>query len=78
MTGLTAEHVGITRRGIITRGYFADLILFNPESVADKATITTPDALSEGIEMVWVNGKLVYNSKKAIENFPGRFISRGD
>lgn len=78
MTGLTAEHVGITRRGIITRGYFADLILFNPESVADKATMTNPDALSEGIEMVWVNGKLVYKSKEAIENFPGRFISRGN
>ncbi|MBA4055700.1 MAG: serine hydrolase, partial [Marivirga sp.] len=78
MTGLTAEHVGITRRGIITRGYYADLVLFNPETVKDNATITNPDALSDGIEMVWVNGKVVYKDKKPIENYPGRFISRGN
>jgi N-acyl-D-amino-acid deacylase len=76
MTGLTAEHVGIKDRGIITRGNFADLVLFDPATIIDKATITNSTALSTGIEYVWVNGKLVYRNQVAQPNFPGRFIVR--
>ena len=78
MTGLTAEHVGIAQRGLIARGYYADLVLFDPLTIEDKATIAAPDALSEGIEMVWVNGKVVYQNKKAVQNYPGRFIRRNN
>lgn len=78
MTGLTAEHVGIKTRGIIARGYYADLVLFNPDTVIDKSTVSNPDALSEGIEVVWVNGQVVYKNGKAVENYPGRFVSRGE
>ncbi len=76
MTGLTAENVGITDRGLIVRGYFADLVLLNPATVIDNATITNATALSTGIEKVWVNGKVVYDGKKAVDNFPGRFVER--
>jgi N-acyl-D-aspartate/D-glutamate deacylase len=55
MTGLTARHLGIQNRGIIQPGNFADLVLFNPETVIDRATIENGKALSEGIETVWVN-----------------------
>ncbi|MFM9840426.1 MAG: serine hydrolase [Cyclobacteriaceae bacterium] len=76
MTGQAAEQLGIKQRGIIAPGYFADLVLFNPATVMDNATITDHSALSKGIEMVWVNGKLVYNQQKAVGNYSGMFVGR--
>ncbi|MBN8652620.1 MAG: serine hydrolase [Cytophagales bacterium] len=76
MTSLAAENVGIKNRGLIVPGYFADLVLFNPETVIDNATIENPTALSTGIEYVWVNGKLVYQNQKAVENYPGVLLKR--
>ena len=76
MTGLTASHLGIQNRGIIQPGNYADLVLFNPETVIDRATIENGKALSEGIETVWVNGKIVYNSGKATSQKPGMLIKR--
>lgn len=76
MTGLTAEHLGIKNRGLIAPGYFADLVLFDPATVAEKASIENPKALSEGIEQVWVNGVEVYTQKKATGKYPGVFVTR--
>jgi N-acyl-D-amino-acid deacylase len=76
MTGLTAEHLGITDRGIISPGNYADLVLFNPATVIDNADIKNSMALSTGIEMVWVNGQLVYQSQKATGKFPGILIKK--
>jgi N-acyl-D-amino-acid deacylase len=76
MTGLTAEHLGIKDRGVITPYNFADLLLFNPATVKDNATMTNPKELSGGIEIVWVNGKIVYRNQKPTGKYPGRFISR--
>jgi N-acyl-D-aspartate/D-glutamate deacylase len=76
MTGQTAEHLGITGRGIIEAGNFADLVLFDPATVIDNATIENMTALSTGIVAVWVNGKLVFKDQKAVNNFPGRFVAR--
>lgn len=76
MTGLTAEHIGIADRGLIIRGSYADLVLFDPDKVIDNATMTNPTALSTGIIKVWVNGKTVYQDGAAVPNFPGRFLKR--
>jgi N-acyl-D-amino-acid deacylase len=76
ITGLTAGHLGMPDRGLIRRGYFADLVLFDPALIADRATITDPTALSVGIEKVWVNGVVVYQHQKAAQRYPGVFISR--
>ncbi|MBL7849818.1 MAG: serine hydrolase [Cyclobacteriaceae bacterium] len=76
MTGLTAEHMGITGRGLIVPGYFADLVLFDPDKVIDNATISQATALSSGISAVWVNGQLVFRDGAAVSNFPGQFVSR--
>ena len=76
MTSLAAANVGIKNRGLIAPGYFADLVLFNPDTVIDNATIENPTALSTGIESVWVNGKLVYADQKAVTNYPGVLIRR--
>jgi N-acyl-D-amino-acid deacylase len=76
MTGLSAEHTGITNRGIIAPEYFADLVLIDPETVKDNATILDSKALSDGIKKVWVNGVLVYQDKTFLKKYPGEFISR--
>ena len=74
MTGLTAEYLGIQKRGVITVGYYADLVLFDPNQVKDNATIHNSHLLSSGILMVWINGKNVYKNKKSIPNLSGVFI----
>ena len=76
MTSLSAEHVGLKKRGIITETYKADLVLFDPATVKDNATFTDSKALSDGIKMVWVNGVCVYEDKKSTNKYPGKFISR--
>jgi N-acyl-D-aspartate/D-glutamate deacylase len=76
MTSLAAEHVGIRNRGQITPGYYADLVLFDPETVIDHATITESNAVSTGIEAVWVNGKMVYQNQRVVPNYPGVFIRK--
>jgi N-acyl-D-amino-acid deacylase len=76
MTGLCAENLGLTDRGILTSGNFADMVLFNPALIQDKATITQPLALSEGILQVWVNGISVYKDGKSTHQYPGIVITR--
>lgn len=76
MTGQTANYLGIKNRGSIAIGQKADLVLFNPETVLDHAVIGNSNALSTGIEMVWVNGQLVYENQKATGNKPGVLIRR--
>ncbi|WP_460936123.1 serine hydrolase [Spirosoma humi] len=76
MTSLTAEHLGLTDRGLVAPGYYADLVLFNPETVQDKARIGDNKALSTGIEAVWVAGQLVYKDQKATGAYPGVLIRR--
>lgn len=76
MTALAAEHVGIQKRGVIAPGYFADLVLIDPETVADHSTVQTPKALSDGILQVWVNGKTVYQEKQATGQFSGQFVGK--
>ncbi len=76
MTTLAAEHVGITGRGAIKPGQFADLVLFDPDTVADRATTADPHAVSTGIRYVWVNGELVFDEAQVTSARPGRVIRR--
>ena len=77
MSGLAAEHMGISDRGVIRVGAFADLVLFDAERVSDHATFENPHLPSTGIEKVWVNGTLVYTDGKPTGDYPGRVIHRG-
>jgi N-acyl-D-amino-acid deacylase len=60
MTGLPAEAMGLRDRGILAPGKAADLVLFDPERVADRATFQDPHRPAEGIVRVWVAGVEVY------------------
>lgn len=76
MTSLSAKHMGFTDRGRIEAGMKADLVLFDPDTVLDRATPEDPHALSVGIRKVWVNGELVYEDGRATGRYPGRVIRR--
>jgi N-acyl-D-amino-acid deacylase len=76
MTGLSAANVGIADRGAIRPGAFADLVLFDPDTVADRSTFEDPEALSVGIARVWVNGVAVWQDGKATGEHPGRGIKK--
>jgi N-acyl-D-amino-acid deacylase len=76
MTSLPARRLGWTDRGIVRPGAIADLVLFNPETVTDRATFTHPQTLSEGIEKVFVNGVLVWSGGKPTGARPGRVVPK--
>lgn len=74
MSGAAAEHMGISDRGVIRKGAYADLLLFDPATVADHAKIGDAGQLSKGIAKVWVNGSLVLDEGKSTDARPGKLI----
>jgi len=76
MTSLAAHNVGLRDRGQVRPGAFADLVLFDPATVMDRATTRDPHALSAGIQRVWVNGAVVYEAGAATGRRPGRALRR--
>jgi N-acyl-D-amino-acid deacylase len=57
MTSAPAERMGLKRRGRLQKGNFADIVLFNPNTVIDRATYDDPLRFPDGIDWVFVNGK---------------------
>ena len=76
MTSLSAANVGIADRGVIRPGAFADLVLLDPATVADRSTFEDPAALSVGIDRVWVNGVAVWADGEATGAYPGKGVRR--
>jgi len=74
MTSLAAAHFGLTERGAIRPGAFADLVLFDPERVIDHATFEEPKQPAEGIELVLVNGRPVWQCGAPTGNRPGKTL----
>ncbi|MFN5427224.1 MAG: N-acyl-D-amino-acid deacylase family protein [Bacteroidota bacterium] len=75
MTGRTAEFLGLKERGVIAPGYFADLVLLQPDKVRDRADIQNSKALSEGIEKVWIGGQLTWQNQRPTGNRPGVLVT---
>jgi N-acyl-D-amino-acid deacylase len=73
-SGLAATHMGFHDRGSIRPGTKADLVLFDPANVIDRATPASPEALSVGIERVWVSGEIVFENGGATGKRPGQII----
>jgi N-acyl-D-aspartate/D-glutamate deacylase len=77
MTSLNAAKLGILDRGLLRPGCYADVTVFDPEKVLDRSTYTEPFQYSEGIEYVFVNGKMVLEHGKHTGAKPGKAIRRG-
>jgi len=76
MSSLAAANVGITNRGRVAPGYFADLVLFDPTVVADRADFGKAQAQAVGIRTVWVNGQVVFQDGKTTGAYAGRPLRR--
>jgi N-acyl-D-amino-acid deacylase len=74
MTSMPAAKLGLKDRGTLKQGNFADIVVFNPATVADKATYTEPEQYSIGIDYVIVNGKVVIDHDNHTGVLPGKVL----
>jgi N-acyl-D-amino-acid deacylase len=74
LTGLPAANLGLDRRGLIKEGYFADLVVFDPETTADRATYENPHQYATGVKHVLVNGVRVIENGEHTGAKPGRAL----
>ncbi len=72
MTGLPAEHLRLTDRGELREGAFADVVIFDPQTIGDRATYTQSNRLSVGVRDVWVNGVQTLQGGKHTKALPGK------
>ena len=77
MTSLPAQWLGIRDRGTLAVGQRADIAVFNAEAIADGATYTAPHQWPEGIQLVAVNGTVVFENGRMTGALPGAFLTRG-
>ena len=75
MTSLPVERFGLAGRGRIAPGGYADLVVFDPERVRDRATFQVPHAFAEGIDLVLVNGRVAWDDQPG--EHAGRALRRG-
>ena len=75
MTGLTAATFGLQDRGAVAVGAFADLVMFDADSVCDMATFEDPEQPARGIEKVFVNGSLAWSNGGSTGQRPGHFLT---
>jgi len=76
MTGLSAETFGLLGRGLLAPGNVADIIVFDPDTIIDRATFETPRERSEGILEVLVAGRPVWKAGEPTAERPGGFLAR--
>jgi len=76
MTALSADSFGLKRRGRIAPGLAADLVLFDPDTIADRATFAEPKQAAAGIRAVWVGGACALRDAHATGERRGRVLRR--
>jgi N-acyl-D-amino-acid deacylase len=74
MTSMNADKISIRDRGLLKEGYWADIAIFDPNTVADKATFVSPHQYPVGIPYVVVNGQIVLENGKHTGALPGRVV----
>ena len=77
MTSLPASNLGISQRGLLRPGYFADIAVFDPNTIQDHATFEKPRQLATGVSEVFVNGAEVVHNGVHTGAKPGRVVKRG-
>src|SRR5262249_39564246 len=74
LSGLPATNLELDRRGFLREGYFADVVVFDPQTIADKATFENPHQYSIGVKHVFVNGVQVLKDGEHTNAKPGRAL----
>lgn len=76
MTSLPARTFRLGKRGELKKGWFADVVIFDPAKIIDHSTPQNPTALSEGVQHLFVNGVQVLKSGRSTGDRPGTFVPR--
>ena len=74
LTGFPAANLSLKDRGLLKTGYYADIVVFNPNTIADRATYTEPHQISVGVDDVLVNGGFALKDGKATGAHTGRVV----
>ena len=74
LTGLPASNLKIKQRGLLKEGYFADVVIFDPNTIRDHATFENPMQYATGVRDVFVNGIQVLQNGEHTQKLPGKFI----
>lgn len=77
MSGAVAARLGLRDRGLLRPGYYADIVVFDPDTIKDQASFVDAHQLSTGIHYVWVNGTSVIRNAQHTGAMPGRIVTRG-
>lgn len=77
VTSLPAKQMGLNKRGLLEPGYYADMVIFDPEKIHDTATFVKPKQYPEGIDTVIVNGKIVLQKGIHSEIRSGKILRNG-
>jgi N-acyl-D-aspartate/D-glutamate deacylase len=70
LSAYAAERFRLAKRGVLRAGNFADVVVFDPDTVADRATFDEPHQFSIGIEHVLVNGVPIIRNSQPVDNLP--------
>ena len=73
-TSLTAETLGLKERGVLKTGYIADVVVFDPKTIDERATYENPEVLATGVRYLLVNGKLAVDGGKLTNVLAGRTL----
>jgi N-acyl-D-amino-acid deacylase len=74
LTNLPATNLGLDHRGLLAEEYFADIVVFDPKTITDKATFEKPQQYAVGVKHVFVNGVQVLKDGEHTGAKPGRAI----
>ncbi|MDP6339247.1 MAG: D-aminoacylase [Candidatus Marinimicrobia bacterium] len=74
LTGLSADKLKVKYRGYLRKGYYADVVIFDPETIQDHATFAKPHQLASGVHHVFVNGEQVLKDGEHTGATPGRVV----
>jgi dihydroorotase/N-acyl-D-amino-acid deacylase len=73
-SALPAARMRLADRGVIKQGMWADIVVFNADTITDKATFDNPNQLSEGMRFVLVNGEPVISEGQMTNSLPGKVL----
>jgi N-acyl-D-amino-acid deacylase len=74
MTSLPAQRLRLQDRGLIRKGMWADIVIFNPKTIIDKATFEDPHQYPDGIKYVIINGQIVIYDQEHTNTLPGKVL----
>jgi N-acyl-D-aspartate/D-glutamate deacylase len=76
MTSLPAGKFGLAKRGVLQDGFYADLVIFDPDKVIDRATWSDPHQYPAGMDYVVVNGQVVIEGGQHTGKLPGKILRK--